>query len=613
LVVSWLRDGVPFCPKTQEGLSSAPRENKVLKKEEIEWTTREIERLVATGAIKEVHREFLKEVSPVRLVPKNGHKKFRLIVNMRRLNKTLPIRHFKMEGLGTVLRLARPGDSFVTWDLKEGYFHIPVERESSRYLGVHWGGRFYAYQVLPFGCSLSPWVFTKIVHEVVNMWRRQGLLVTSYLDDFTLVAASAALAKSQRDRCIAPTLEKLGFIREETKGSWEPTTRVKVLGLLIDSIKCAVEIPEDKVAAIKVLARQVSEASEISVRTLTSAAGTVISVSRAFPFARLATRSFYDLVDAANREKWEWDHTVEVSEEAREDALFLLEAVSVFNRAPAWKPATIVEMATDASTLGWGAACLGRTAGGRWDGEAQPCHINTLEMIAVVRACLSFEDLLRGQRIKILTDNMTVKAELTRGGSKNPTRQTLVRLVWKWSVKTDVLFTIEWIPGSANDIADRESRATPFDDWTLRREVFRWLDQRWGPHSVDRLADTDNSQVQRFNSARACPNSEGVDCFTQDWSGDNNWVVPPFSLIHSLLLLIEEQGAQATLIVPRWESQPWWPLLLSLVSDLLPLSSASFLPGPSGFVEPWKNPMWVFVAVRIPGATRRRAHTSSSV
>jgi len=566
-----------------------------------------LERLVGTGAIKEVERGFLREVSPIRLAPKNGPKRFRLIVNMRRFNEVLPIRRFKMEGLGTVLRLSRPGDHFVTWDLK------PIHKESTRYLGIEWQKKFYAYQVLPFGCSLSPWIFTKVIHEMVNVWRRRGLRVSFYLDDFTLVASSAALAKFQRDTIIAPTLERLGFLREETKGSWEPVTSVRVLGLIVDSVRRAVEIPQDKVQVIKALAQQVSVASEkISVRTLASAAGTVISVARAFPFARLATRSFYDLVDAAHREAWEWDDMVELSEEAKEDAQFLMEAISVFNGAPAWKPATVVVMASDASTLGWGAVCRGQRAGGRWYGEAQQFHINTLEMIAVYRALLSFERTLSGQRLRILTDNMTVKAELTRGGSKDPVRRDLVRQIWKWSVRVDVLFSIEWIPGSSNDVADRESRATPYDDWAVRREVFRVLDMRWGPHSVDRLADSFNRQTARFNSARACPDSEAVDCFTQDWSRDNNWVVPPFHLIHPLLMLIEEQEAQASLVVPLWESQPWWPLLTSLASELLPLQSTAFLPGPSGFVEPWKNPGWKFVAVRIPGATARTTSTSSS-
>jgi hypothetical protein len=228
-----------------------------------------------------------------------------------------------------------------------------------------------------------------------------------------------------------------------------------------------------------------------------------------------------------------------------------------------------------------------------------------------MRALISFEDLLRGQRVRILTDSATVKAELTRGDSKNEVRRQLVRGIWKRSVMEDILFTVEWIPGSLNDLADRESRAVLRDDWVVRRNMFQWLDSRWGPHSVDRFADSLNSQLPRFNSARACPGSEAVDCFAQDWSRDNNWVVPPFGLIHYVLLLIEEQGAEATVVVPRWEGQAWWPLLVRLASEFQQLQPTVFLPGPSRFVEPWKNPAWTFLAAKIPGATERRMTSRS--
>lgn len=599
MVVEWVQEGVSLSPQSWNTLSNMERKNKVSVTDQIKWTSTEITRLCQSGALTQVNQEDLREVSPIRLAPKKGPKKFRLIVNMRRLNSTLPIRHFKMEGLGTILSLAKPGFHFVTWDLKEGYFHISMSRDTQSLLGISWEGKFYHYNVLPFGCSLSPWVFTKIVKEMVRFWRSMGLLVVFYLDDFCLIAPTRELALLQRDTIIAPTLAKLGFLREESKGSWEPTTRVQVLGLIIDSVKTTVEIPQDKVAAIKTLASQIARADSLPARSLASAAGLVISVARAFSFARLATRSLYQLVDAANREVWEWDSEVPLSEAVREDASWLVETLDRFNGSPAWKPARVVQLFSDASTLGWGAHCRGRRAGGLWLKEKEQFHINTLEMIAVYRALLSFVELLRGKKVQILTDSMTVKSDLTKGGSKDAIRNQMVRLIWAWAVSEDVLFTIDWIPGSSNDLADAESRAVIYDDWSLRRDVFSQLDSLWGPHSVDRFADTSNTQTQRFNSLRACPRAEAVDCFAQDWRGENNWCVPPFHLIHKVLELVEQEGAVATLVVPMWESQPWWPVLVRLAVAWIPLSSTAFVSGPSGYVEPWKSREWHFSAVRI--------------
>ena len=66
-------------------------------------------------------------------------------------------------------------------------------------------------------------------------------------------------------------------------------------------------------------------------------------------------------------------------------------------------------------------------------------------------------------------------------------------------------------------------RIIDYDDWYINHEVYKWLDTKWGPHTVDWFATCYNAQVERFNSRYACPGSEAVDAFTVDWSMENNW------------------------------------------------------------------------------------------
>ncbi len=40
------------------------------------------------------------------------------------------------------------------------------------------------YNCLPFGLSTAPWVFSKVTRELVMYWKREGINVLSYLDDF---------------------------------------------------------------------------------------------------------------------------------------------------------------------------------------------------------------------------------------------------------------------------------------------------------------------------------------------------------------------------------------------------------------------------------------------
>ena len=47
-----------------------------------------------------------------------------------------------------------------------------------------------------------------------------------------------------------------------------------------------------------------------------------------------------------------------------------------------------------------------------------------------------------------------------------------------------------------------------------------------------------------------CPSSEGVDAFSVDWAGENNWLVPPVYLIGHTIFHLEACGARGVLVVP---------------------------------------------------------------
>ncbi|GIL49016.1 hypothetical protein Vafri_5502 [Volvox africanus] len=118
-----------------------------------------------------------------------------------------------------------------------------------------------------------------------------------------------------------------------------------------------------------------------------------------------------------------------------------------------------------------------------------------------------------------------------------------------------------WIPREQNTITDFFSKIRESCDWQLSPDWFQWLEWRWGPHTVDRFASDHNKQLERLNSLFYCPGAEAVDCFTQHWTGENNWCNPPFALIGRLGRFMEEQQVVVTVIVLVWQSAVWRPLL----------------------------------------------------
>ena len=105
------------------------------------------------------------------------------------------------------------------------------------------------------------------------------------------------------------------------------------------------------------------------------------------------------------------------------------------------------------------------------------------------------------------------------------------------------------------------SKMVDLDDYSVHNDIFLLLEDRWGPHSIDRFACSYITKLPRFNSRFLQPGTEAVDAFTQDWSSENNWLVPPITLVGRLLSHMRDCKAVGSLIVPMWKSAYFWPLL----------------------------------------------------
>ncbi|KAG2423162.1 hypothetical protein HYH02_000150 [Chlamydomonas schloesseri] len=134
------------------------------------------------------------------------------------------------------------------------------------------------------------------------------------------------------------------------------------------------------------------------------------------------------------------------------------------------------------------------------------------------------------------------------------------------------------------------------DDYRVHWSYFRRLEAWFGPHDVDLFASAGNTQLPRFFSRFFCPGSSGVDALAQPWGGLNAYGCPPADpdFLLAVVQKLREERAAATLIVPYWPAQPWWPLLMELASRVvfLPSSTEVFTlahRGPScGRLPPWQ-------------------------
>ena len=120
---------------------------------------------------------------------------------------------------------------------------------------------------------------------------------------------------------------------------------------------------------------------------------------------------------------------------------------------------------------------------------------------------------------------------------------------------------LQWIPRTLNSVADEFSKTFDFDDWSVDDRIFQYFDKIWGPFTCDLFADFNNKKVQKFYSRFWTPGSSGVDAFAHDWSSDNSWIVPPPNVVCRVLLYLKMFKARGVLVVPKWKSALYWPMI----------------------------------------------------
>ena len=182
------------------------------------------------------------------------------------------------------------------------------------------------------------------------------------------------------------------------------------------------------------------------------------------------------------------------------------------------------------------------------------------ELAAVKLALEAFSTNLAGHRVCWNTDNQNVD-RIVQVGSMVEDLQDLALNIFLFASRHQIQLEASWVPRDKTSEADLFSKVIEYDDYSVQDDVFAHLDSLWGPHSIDRFACSYNTKLPRFNSRFCQPGTEAVDAFSQDLSAENNWLVPPTTVIGRVLTHMCDCKAVGTLIVPMWKCAYFWTLL----------------------------------------------------
>ena len=166
----------------------------------------------------------------------------RPVINLKPLNQFVKNSHFKMENIQMALNLIRQGYYMISVDLKDAYFNIPIFPSHRKYMRFIWKDQRYEFTCLPFGYSLAPRVFTKVLKPMISHLRLNSFKIVIFLDDMLLIAGSFLECLNQL-ALLHRLIEDLGFIVNDKKSQLEPTTIISFLGFIIDSVSKKLFLP----------------------------------------------------------------------------------------------------------------------------------------------------------------------------------------------------------------------------------------------------------------------------------------------------------------------------------------------------------------------------------
>jgi len=195
------------------------------------------------------------------------------------LNQFLYVKKFAYEKLDDFIASLQKFDFLGKVDCTSGYHTIKVHPDDRQFLCFFWKGRFYCFNVLPFGLSVAPWIYTVVMRELTAFWRKNGLDMIQYLDDSGWHAKSLS-GWWQAAFLVVGTLQKCGFWLGIEKCILIPTMKLDLLGFVLDSAVLKVTLPDRRVEEIQQLCHKLSQFRCGSVAELRSLCGKIIACER---------------------------------------------------------------------------------------------------------------------------------------------------------------------------------------------------------------------------------------------------------------------------------------------------------------------------------------------
>jgi ribonuclease HI len=574
-VVNLIRHGVTLEFSEQPPLSNVP----IIMESYLHNTDKRlalrvaVEELIEKGVLEEVRnpntpgyygRLFIRPKPPD---PITGLERWRSIIDLSELNPYIVNPSFQMETPKSIQQALRPGMWCTSVDLTDAYFQVPIHPTYRKYMRVALEGRVLQFKALPMGLNVSARLFTKIILELMRYLRSKGIHIHAYLDDW-LIKNRDPVVLDHQTQYVVKLCQYLGLRVNLKKSELIPSQHTKYVGIqynLVDGLALA---PLDRIQDIEKLILSILSDGGASARKWACLIWKLGSVMGQIVRGPLHRRPVQWLLQSKwDQKKGSWEEFVEMEYETVRHLRWWCQRENTQRGVSLVPFQPDLTLYTDASLWGYGATLERREMWGQWSPMEKRLHSNNREMLATIKAVQSFSPLLKGKSVLICTDNTTTIATINKqGGTRS---WSLTEMAWKlWSLldRLDCTVMARHIPGKLNVRADSLSRKNQVisTEWSILPDSLLPIWDLWGRPEIDLFATCQNKKLRKYVSPVPDPYAWRINAMTFCWESLSLYAFPPWAMIGEVLMKVEHDQAELILIAPKWETRPWFPLLMEL-------------------------------------------------
>ena len=363
------------------------------------------------------------------------------------------------DAIHQILSLGR-GTMMAKIDIKSAFRLLPVHPADRHLLMMNWNNSLYIDLCIPFGLRPAPKLFNVAADLLQWIAKHHGVTpLLHYLDDFLTLGPPQSDVCHHNLNTLIHLCHQLGvpLALEKVEG---PTACLPFLGIILDSERMEVRLPDDKLARIQGLLATWLDKKKATKREILSLVGLLQHAAKVVRCGR----SFVSRMYAKAAKIQELEYFTRLNNEFRSDLswwhTFLAEwnGISLLRyTSPPTKHDFCIQ--TDASGS-WGCAAFfaGEWLQLPWNSAWAQVGIMAKELAPILLSIAVWGTRLVKKQVLFQCDNMSVVQALKKGSAKDYVVMQLLRSLWFFVAYYDIDLTCVHIMGAVNTTADYLSR-----------------------------------------------------------------------------------------------------------------------------------------------------------